>query len=428
MSESDGSFGASSLVALATGGMVGGGIYVALGVVVEAAGPWTWLSFVIAGFVATTTAASYAELSNHFEAGGGSFAFLEKIQRRGAAGSLSWVLIIAYTLTIALYGFAFGRYVAHAFGAGSVTARVLSTVILAALIGLNLMGAGKLKVVEIAIVSLNLAALVVLAVIGLSDWRPDRLEVPAVDHSVWSAWSGAAAIFVSYEGFQLLTYEYDEIREPRRILRRGLVWSSIAVVAIYVAVGLGATMIVGAPGIVDSASVSLAVAAENAAGTVGLVVMTVAAAFATSAAINSTLYSSAQLARRVAEDGELPVWLDERNEHGVPSRAIIGIGAVAALLAVMGSLSSLVEAASIAFLAAFGTVNVIAWRLRVGSRWVSGAAVGVGTVVAAVLVVRLITTKPIAFGLIVVLFLVAFLVRPRILAHVAVETDDRAAT
>ena len=417
-SRTSASFGAPSLVALATGGMVGGGIYVALGVVVEAAGQWAWLSFVISGIVAVTTAASYGELSNHFGAGGGSFAFLEEMDRRGAAGALGWVLLFAYTLTIALYAYAFGRYTAHAFDLGSPAPRLLSAVVLVGLVGLNLLGAGKLKVVEIAIVGANLAVLVALAVVGVADWQPAELVASSGPKGPWSAWLGAAAIFVSYEGFQLLTYDYDEIDEPRRILTPGLVGSAIAVVGIYVAVALGATMIAGADVVVAQAEVALSVAAEQALGTVGLLAMTVAAMFATSAAINSTLFSSAQLARRISDDGELPAWLDHRNGADVPDRAVLVLGAGAGALALAGSLSSLVEAASLAFLAAFAVVNVLALREQVGRRWVAVTALVVGGAVGAVLVVRLALTRPIALGAMLVVFSLAGWARPRILDRV----------
>ena len=414
-------FGAPSLVALATGGMVGGGIYVALGVVVEAAGQWAWLSFVISGLIAVTTAYSYASLSNHFGTGGGSFAFLEELDRRGAAGSLSWILIVAYMLTIALYGYAFGEYSAHAFGLGPPVPRIASAAILAALIGVNLLGAGKLKVIEIAIVTVNLAVLVAVAIIGVADWRPDELIGSAGPRGVWSAWVGAAAIFVSYEGFQLLTYEYDEIESPRKILVPGLVGSAAVVVGIYVVVALGATMIVGADAITEQPSVALSVAAEHALGTFGLAIMTIAAMFATSAAINSTLFSTAQLTRRVSDDGELPAWFDHRNGNDVPDRAVcvIGIGAIA--LSVVGSLSSLVEAASLAFLCAFAVVNVIAYREGAGHRGAPIASLIVGAAVGAVLVVRLATTKPMALGFIVAVFAIAMVARPRILARVHTE-------
>lgn len=189
--------------------------------------------------------------------------------------------------------------------------------------------------------------------VGVADWSPESLTPPNGPMSIWAAGIGASAIFVSYEGFQLLTYDYDEIKDPET-LTPVLVWGSVAVIGVYVLVAFGATMIVGADTVLERETVALAVAAEHFAEVIGLIIMTVAAAFATSAAINSTLFSTAQLATRVADDGELPAWFYSRNDSGVPARAVVVIAAAAAVLAVLGSLSGLVEAASLVFLVAFG--------------------------------------------------------------------------
>jgi amino acid transporter len=331
------------------------------------------------------------------------------------------VMLGAYTLTIALYGSAFGEYVAYATGLESPWPAALAVLAMAALVGLNLLGVGKLKVVEIAIVAVNLVVLVVLGVVGLADWRPEQLVAPDGPLPITAAGMGAAVIFVSYEGFQLLTYEYDEVRDPDRILTPTLTWSAAVVVAVYVLVGVGATMAAGAGTVIEQASVALSVAAGEAMGTVGLVAMTFAAAFATSAAINSTLFSSAKLARRVSDDGELPAWLDHRNGHDVPDRAIVVLGAIAGLLAVTGSLSALVEAASLAFLVAFGVVHAIAWREDAAPRWVIMAGVGTGGVVGVLLLVRLTTERPVALVAILALFAISLFGRPRILARTTTE-------
>ncbi|MDX1626019.1 MAG: APC family permease [Wenzhouxiangellaceae bacterium] len=421
-SKSGGRLGPASLVSLATGGMVGGGIYVALGVVVEAAGQWAWLSFALAGVIAVTTAYAYATLTNHFESSGGAFGFLEHIDRSGFAGSLSWVLLVAYTLTIALYAYAFGEYVSHALDWSAPWPKVLSLIVLAGLTALNLVGVGKVKGVEITIVTGNLLVLLILAVVGLVGWwSPERLVAPQGPMPAWNAWMGAAAIFVAYEGFQLLTYEYDEVRDPKRILAPSLVGSALAVVLIYAVVAVGATMIAGAGTVIEHKSIALSEAAVLAAGSPGLVVMTIAAAFATSAAIISTLVSSGKLARRVSDDGELPAWFDHRNAEDVPDRPIMLLGAAAAVLVWVGSLAALVEAASLAFLAAFSAVHTIALRRGIGHAWVSWLAMGFTAVIGALLIVRLATTKPVALSLILALFAIAWLVRPWLLRHVRTE-------
>lgn len=103
---------------MAVGGMVGGGIFSVLGVVVELADKWAWASFVVAGLIALATAHSYAALARRFSEGGGAFTFLRHMHRNGLAGSLSWVLIVGYVLTISVYAFTFGHYLGEVVGLG----------------------------------------------------------------------------------------------------------------------------------------------------------------------------------------------------------------------------------------------------------------------------------------------------------------------
>ncbi len=103
---------------MAVGGMVGGGIFSTLGVVVGIAGAWAWLSFTAAGIIALTAGYSYVKLSAYYGEGGEAFTFLRQINADGLAGSLSWVLIIGYVLTNAVYAFTFGQYLGHVMGFG----------------------------------------------------------------------------------------------------------------------------------------------------------------------------------------------------------------------------------------------------------------------------------------------------------------------
>lgn len=410
-----GKLGPVRVWALAAGGMVGGGIYIALGVVIAVAAQWSWLSFVIAGIIAVTTTYSYATLANHFEGSGGAFDFLENMDREGAAGSLSWLLIIGYTLTIAVYAFAFGHYVSYALGGDALTIRILALAAGFSLIALNLIGIGKMTAVEVVIVSANLLVLIALGIAGVCYWDTTELVAGISPRGIWAAPIGAASIFVSYEGFQLLTYEYDKIKEPKKQLTPVLVSAAVFVVLVYVLVALGATMLAGALTIVDEKQVALSIAAENLAGPAGLVIMTIAAAFATAAAINSTLYSTGKLAARVARDGELPPWFDHRNRFDVPDRPIMVIGTIATLLAILGSLSSLVEAASLVFLVTFVIVNFICWREVNHLRWIPILGMIIAAPVGLLLVARLLLTAPFPLLLLAALSMFTVFGRPAIL-------------
>ncbi len=156
--------------------------------------------------------------------------------------------------------------------------------------------------------------------------------------------------------------------------------------------------------------VALASAGRQAFGSVGLVVATIAAAFSTGSAINATLFATARRAHRVAEDGELPAALDHQNRAGIPDRAVIGRDAAAAVFAAMGTLTTLVEAASLAF------------RQRAGVRVVTGFGALAGATASVALIVRLVLTDPLALVALVILVLIALYGRPVLLRRVKTET------
>ncbi len=401
---------------MAVGGMVGGGIFSVLGMVIEVAGAWTWLSFVAAGLIALATGISYVRLAKRFGEGGGAFTFLRELEHESMAGSLSWVLILGYVLTISVYGFTFGHYLDAAIGLGDPFPRIASAAIIVTLIAVNLIGVGEASSVEIITVWGKLAVLGGLAIAGLWHFRPDRIVYQdAAPGGVPGALLGAATIFMAYEGFQLLTYDYDDIRRPDKTLPVAIISSIVAVIGVYVVVSLGSASLVGADVLVEHKEVALAEVGKALLGTAGLVIVSIAAAFSTGSAINATLFATARLAKTVADDGELPGALAATNSHGIPGRAVILIGAAGAVLAVIGHLGSLVEAASLAFLFTFATVNVLAARNARGPSWVSWAGAAGAIAAAVALLVRLAIREPMSLGILALLILAAMVGRPLVL-------------
>jgi amino acid transporter len=400
---------------MAVGGMVGGGIFSVLGVVILVAGQWAWLSFLLAGLIALATAYSYSQLARKFGESGGAFTFLRKINHEGFAGSLAWVLILGYILTISVYGYTFGHYIAHSLSIGAWFPRFSALAVIMTLTWINLRGVADSSLVEIVTVWGKLAVLLGLAAFGLAKWAPAELSTGIVSKDWTAALVGGASVFMAYEGFQLLTYDYDEIKDADRTVPRASISAVISVIAIYILVALGATMLVGAGAIVQQKEVALAEAGRHAFGTPGLILVTVAAAFSTASAINATLFATARLMEDVAEHKDLPHLLSHENRKHVPTFAVIFIGAFGALLASIGSLGTLVEVASLTFLFTFCVVNVLALHEGVRHRWVSmlGAA---GAGLAVVLSIwRLIHISPYVVILIALIILIILIGRPMVL-------------
>src|SRR5665648_368490 len=400
---------------MAVGGMVGGGIFSVLGVIISKAGQWAWLSFVLAGLIALISAFSYSQLSIKYKKSGGAFTFLNEISHHGIAGSLSWVLILGYVLTISVYAFTFGHYVAHVFNLGSWFPRVLAFSVIAALALVNLRGVGDSSKVEIITVWGKLFVLLGLSIFGIIHWSPEQLTA-GIEPTSWNtAIIGAATIFMAYEGFQLLSYDYEDIKNPAKTLPRATISAVIAVIFIYILVALGVTMLVGAETLIQQKEVAISIAGQQAFGITGLILVTIAAAFSTGSAINATLFSTGRLMETVARKKDLPHIFVKENQANIPYYAIIIMAGLASVLATIGSLSTLVDAASLIFLITFAIVNLISYQQKVKYRMVS--LIGAVACFIAILLssYEQFQQKPIPIIIILVLIFFAIIGRPYIL-------------
>ena len=98
--------------------------------------------------------------------------------------------------------------------------RATAVAIVAVFVGLNLRGVSEAGGIEIFLVWFKLIVLVVLAGWGLAHWNPPMLSQGVGEAGIGAALFGAASVFMAYEGFQLLTYDYEDIDDPDWTLPR----------------------------------------------------------------------------------------------------------------------------------------------------------------------------------------------------------------
>ena len=93
------------------------------------------------------------------------------------------------------------------------------------------------------------------------------------------------------------------------------------------------------------------------------------------------------------------------------------------MLSVTGSLSTLVEAASLAFLFTFATVNVIATQYLDSRKCISITGTVVATIVGIILILRLIITALVPLLILVAFAALAVFGRPAILRRLKSDDD-----
>ncbi len=142
---------------------------------------------------------------------------------------------------------------------------------------------------------------------------------------------------------------------------RALLLSVAIVAAIYIAVTLGAQMLVSDHTIVANKEVAFVAVGQAALGEFGRWAAIAGALLATSSAINATLFSAARLVRDASEFGELPSQLG-RERNGLPLVALGFISVVGTAMAMLPGITAIIAVGSGSFLAVYTLVNYLQAR------------------------------------------------------------------
>lgn len=361
---SSGAMGLLQSTAIGIGGMIGAGIFSVMGVAGRVAGSGAGIAFAIAGVLALACAWSFSRLGVRFPSAGGPVEYLTRGLGDGiVSGSLNMLLWAGYVLALAMYARAFGSYGATLLpGAWSgIAVPGLAVGVTGGFVALNIAGADAVGRVEFLVVAIKL-----LILVGFVAAIAPSIEPSSIAPSSWpgaaSIGSAAAIVFLSYEGFGLITNAAEDMRDPDRTLPRSIYTSVTVTILVYVAVAFTVLGTLSVEELAEASEYALARAAEPRLGQAGFTVMAVAALFSTASAINATLYGGANVSSRLAEKGGLPTVFRRRVWMGSRGSLLI-TGGLVALTAATLDVERIAMAGSAAFLIVYGSVNVAHLRL-----------------------------------------------------------------
>ncbi len=349
------SLGVPELIAIALGGMVGGGIFTILGISVALVGVFTPIVIIIGGIIASLAAYSYIKLGVYYKDEGATYSFYKKTFPNSpfAASLIGWWVIFGYISTLALYAYTFASYAISAFSfADSEWARKLvAGFIIAAFALINIWSVKGMGKIEDLMVYTKL---VILAMISFVLIHNSQTTIPVLldsekDVSILSILMVAAITFVAYEGFELVINAVNEMETPEKNIPRAIYSALFLAVLIYVVISLGAILAIPFEEIIHNKEYALAAGADKVLGhwASGLVVL--GALLATSSAISGTVFGASRQMAVIADDGYFPNILTRRT-HRIPVFAIISIAALAFSLVLAGSLEIILEFGSVTFL------------------------------------------------------------------------------
>lgn len=365
--------GLAELIAIALGGMVGGGIFTILGISVSMIGNLTPVAIVIGGLIASLAAYSYVKLGLYYRDEGATYSFFKKTYPKShfSASAIGWFIIFGYISTLALYAYTFSSYALSSTDfANSVWVRkslAIGVIGIFTLINVwSVNGMGKL---EDLMVYTKLILLTVISIVlinhGTTDFGTfiDNMVLDAENSSVLSILIVASITFVAYEGFQLVVNAVNEMTKPEKNIPRAIYTAIALAIIIYVVISMGALFAIPAEEIISNKEYALAAGAGNAIGKLGTNLVIIGAILATSSAISGTVFGSSRQMSVVAQDGYFPKWLSVRKNNS-PINAIIGMAIMACILILIGGLELILEFGSITFLLVSLLMAIANFKIR----------------------------------------------------------------
>ena len=361
--------GLPELIAIALGGMVGGGIFTILGISVSMIGAYTPVAIAIGGVVAALAAYSYIKLGIYYKDEGATYSFFKRTFPGSpfAASAIGWWVIFGYISTLALYAYTFAAYALSGLALTDdawIRKAIAGSIILTfTLINIwSVKGMGKLEDLMVY------TKLLILAVISFVLINNSNNSLPVLlsneeNVNVFTILIVASITFVAFEGFQLVINAVNEMEQPEKNIPRAIYSAVFLATLVYVVMALGAILAIPFEDIIRNQEYALAAGAEDVLGHWGTDLVVAGALLATSSAISGTVFGASRQMAVIARDGYFPKVL-ARRRNGIPVTAIAAMSVVAFALVLSGSLELILEFGSITFLVVSLLMAYANYRMR----------------------------------------------------------------
>lgn len=390
--------GLKEALGIAVGALIGGGVFSVLGIVINNTGPMAFLSFILAGIVSSFTAYSYVHLALRYPKAGGAFIYAQQaFKKKWFSGFLGIILWFGYTFSISLYAMTFGRYLGEVlpifgekvlwefhppFGAFDYTvtssAFIYQLISILLFIGLNMLGVKESSRAQNLLVLAKVSILVFYIITGIFAVQKTNFSLSnTFGQTIIPVITSSVLIFVSMEGFEILSNSVEEMKNPERDLPIGMYLSIIIVLILYVSVAVITVGILGSD-VGEMGEVILTHAARQSfLKETGAIIMAIAAIISAASAINATLMGSSRLSYMLSHERIIPkAFAKISPKTRVPMRAIIISGILSMIFVLLFSLEVVAMAASVIFMIIFGAVNASGIKLLEGKkRIVSGIGI-----------------------------------------------------
>lgn len=354
------SIGLWSAVAINIGAIIGGGIFVVIGIVAGYAGSAMIVSMVIAGIIAYLTAYSFVKLTAWQPVEGSVYEYGRQLVSPYFGFLTGWMWIVSNTFTGAAVSLGFAYYLTSVFP--GLPSNIVAAILCLSFTALNLIGAKESATVNNILVAIKILVLFFFIVLGF-------FHINTTNFSFFEPFSngvlfGAFFIFFAYGGFARVAVVAEEVKDAKRNVPRAMLLSLGISMAIYILVGVISVGLLGSAGL--SSSSSPLTTAINATGyPLAVQIVAVGGLVATASVLLTSILGVSRIAYSMARRNDLPAIFSKLHyKFLTPYYAILLSGILMASLVLFVDLTRVVAISTFALLFYYSVTNFAAFKMK----------------------------------------------------------------
>ena len=374
------------LMMMGMGMMIGAGVFVATGISIGFAGSGGILiAFALNGLVALFSAMSFAELSSALPTAGGAYTYIDEAFK-GLIGFLSgWINWFALTVAGSLYAITFATYTVFLLKGTALFSilgifpgfleKILALGVALFFIVVNYIGVSETGNIENIITIGQMLTLGFIGVFAIfyTILHPEKLSY--FSNFVPNGWDkilmAMGFTYVGFEGYEVIAHAGEEAINPKENIPKAILYSVVAVTTTYLLFAFAA--IVGAePGNIPISEwfaqlgpVGMGEAIKDLMPYGGLLI-TLAAIFSSTSALNATIYSGTRVLFAMSRDGRLPSFISQiHRKRRIPHYALFLSSIIVITIALVFPIEDVAASADIVFLLIFLLVNASVIKIRI---------------------------------------------------------------
>ncbi len=401
---------------MGVGALMGGGVFVLLGLATQVSGPAVLWALFLNGFITIPTLMVYAELGSASDDAGGGYLWVKQGLGQPFGFLGGWLSWFSHVIACSLYSIASAAFILilvhyanpawlpagfgdvlvippfdlgglHYYGLHLGLLQFGAVTIGAFFILLNYVGV-KIGIKAENVV--NSAVLVaVIAFIGFGLWSVSHN--PQLVHDNFNPFfkAGGSLVnasnvflsmgitFIAFEGYEIISQTSEEIQNPKRNIPRAIWYSFLIVWGIMLLVTFIALAVTRNPTCLPSAGVpcqswtylgdlreSALITMANQVMPYGTIIIAGSALLLQMTALNATIYSSSRVSFAMGRDGNLPRFFGRVHpKRRTPHFSVLGSGVLVLFIALL-PIADVATSADVMFLLLFLLVNTSYIKLR----------------------------------------------------------------